>query len=85
MKMVEVLAPGGGIVTLIKPQFEAGRNQVGKGGVVRDESVREEVVASIREFGTATLGLEWVGVRPSPIKGPAGNVEFTAYWRKPSA
>lgn len=83
--MVEVLAPGGGIVTLIKPQFEAGRDQVGKGGVVRDEAVREEVVASIREFGTTTLGLEWVGVRPSPIKGPAGNVEFTAYWRKPSA
>ena len=77
-----VLASGGGIVTLIKPQFEAGRDQVGRGGVVRDEAVREEVVESIRAFGENELGLEWVGVCPSPIKGPAGNVEFTAYWRK---
>ncbi len=80
--IVRALAPGGGIVTLIKPQFEAGRDQVGKGGVVRDEAVRQEVVESIRAFGTGELGLEWAGVCPSPIKGPAGNVEFTAYWRK---
>ena len=80
--IVRALAPGGGIVTLIKPQFEAGREQVGKGGVVRDEAVRREVVESIRAFGTGELGLDWVGVCPSPIKGPAGNVEFTAYWRK---
>ncbi len=83
--IVRALASGGGIVTLIKPQFEAGRDQVGKGGVVRDEAVRQEVVESIRAFGTGELGLEWVGVCPSPIKGPAGNVEFTAYWRKGGA
>lgn len=81
--MVKVLAPGGGIVTLIKPQFEAGREQVGRGGVVRDEAVRQQVVEDIRRFGTEELGLEWVGVCTSPIKGPAGNVEFTAYWKKP--
>ncbi len=79
--MARVVVPGGSLVTLIKPQFEAGREQVGKGGVVRDEAVRQEVVESIRAFGVDELGLEWVGVCPSPIKGPAGNVEFTAYWR----
>ena len=83
--IAHVLAPGGSIVTLIKPQFEAGREQVGKGGVVRDEAVREQVVDAIRAFGTGELGLEWVGVCPSPIKGPAGNVEFTALWRKPAS
>ena len=80
--MAETLASGGGIVTLIKPQFEAGRGQVGKGGVVRDPAVRESVVASVRAFGEETLGLEWVGVCESPITGPKGNIEFTAFWRK---
>ena len=81
--MAAVLAPGGGIVTLIKPQFEAGREQVGRGGIVRDEAVRAQVVEDVRAFGTGELGLEWVGVRESPIRGAAGNVEYTAYWRKP--
>lgn len=80
--MMAVLAPGGGIVTLIKPQFEAGREQVGKGGVVRDEAVRMQVVEDIRCFGIG-IGLEWVGVSTSPITGPKGNIEFTAYWKKP--
>ena len=80
--MMNVLAPGGGIVTLIKPQFEAGRDQVGKGGVVRDEAVRAQVVESIRLFGIE-IGLQWVGVSTSPITGPKGNVEYTAYWKKP--
>ena len=79
--MAETLAPGGGIVTLIKPQFEAGREHVGKGGVVRDETVRLAVVAAIHQFGTQ-LGLSWEGVATSPITGPKGNVEYTAYWRK---
>ena len=79
----DVTAPGGDIVTLIKPQFEAGREQVGRGGVVRDESVRAAVVARIRAFGEAEAGLEWKGVIPSPLLGPAGNVEFLAWWRRP--
>ena len=79
----EILAPGAGIVTLIKPQFEAGRAQVGRGGVVRDERVRAEVVEGIRLFGVDELGLEWKGVCESPLKGPAGNVEFLAYWLRP--
>ena len=69
-------------MTLIKPQFEAGRENIGKGGVVRDPAVREAVIARIREFGTKTLSLEWLGLCESPVKGPAGNVEFLAWWRK---
>ncbi len=81
--MAAVLAPGGGIVALIKPQFEAGREQVGRGGVVRDPAVHAEVVERIRAFGTETLGLRCEGVVPSPLRGPAGNIEFLSYWRKP--
>jgi 23S rRNA (cytidine1920-2'-O)/16S rRNA (cytidine1409-2'-O)-methyltransferase len=80
--VTQVLASGGRIVSLIKPQFEAGREQVGKGGVVRSEAVRDEVVERIRSFGVGELGLTWLGVCPSPIKGPAGNVEFLACWEK---
>ncbi len=79
--MAAVTAPGAGLVTLIKPQFEAGRDQVGKGGVVREEAVRQAVVAAIREFGES-IGLIWRGVVPSPITGPKGNVEYTAWWEK---
>ncbi len=78
--VIAVLRPGGDLVTLIKPQFEAGREQVGRGGVVRDAAVRDEVVARVREFGAQRLGLVWRGVRESPLRGPAGNVEFLAWW-----
>lgn len=80
--VTKLLAPSGELVTLIKPQFEAGREKVGKGGVVRDPAVHEDVIASIRRFGTGGLSLEWRGLCESPIKGPAGNVEFLAWWRK---
>ncbi len=78
-----LLRAGGTFVTLVKPQFEAGREQVGRGGVVRDEAVRAQVVDSIRVFGTGELGLEWIGVCESPIRGASGNVEYTACWKKP--
>jgi len=77
-----LLSPGGETVALIKPQFEAGREEVGKGGVVRDSAIHQQVVRRIREFGTQTLGWKWLGFCPSPIQGPAGNVEFLSYWRK---
>lgn len=77
-----VLAPEAELVTLIKPQFEAGRKEVSRGGVVKDENVRQRVVESVRQFGERELRLEWRGVCASPIKGPAGNVEFLAYWKK---
>jgi len=67
------------IVALIKPQFEAGREQVGKGGVVRDPAIREKVVDDLKRWSgtTAWRMLEHV---ESPIKGPAGNVEFLSRW-----
>lgn len=77
-----LIEPGGQLVTLIKPQFEAGKEQVGKGGVVRDPAIRDEVIARIREFGTSRLPLEWMGLCESPVRGPAGNMEFLAWWRK---
>lgn len=69
-------APEG--VVLIKPQFEAGKDQVGKGGVVRDESVRQQVVDDICAIAR-TLGFQGTDVVPSPLTGPAGNKEFLAY------
>lgn len=79
--MADLLPEGGEIVSLIKPQFEAGRDQA-PGGVVRDPEVRERVVEDIRLFGTGTLGLTWRGCVASPLLGPEGNVEFLAWWTK---
>jgi 23S rRNA (cytidine1920-2'-O)/16S rRNA (cytidine1409-2'-O)-methyltransferase len=76
-----LLKPGGHIISLIKPQFEAGKDQVGKGGVVRDPAVHAEVIAKVRRFGTQELGFQWLDLCTSPITGPAGNVEFLAYWK----
>jgi 23S rRNA (cytidine1920-2'-O)/16S rRNA (cytidine1409-2'-O)-methyltransferase len=73
------LQPGGQIVALVKPQFEAGREQVGKGGVVRDPAVHCLVLNRIIAWAESQdLGL--MGLVRSPITGPAGNVEFLAHW-----
>lgn len=81
--MADVLLPGGEMVSLIKPQFEAGRGQA-PGGVVSDPAVRARVVDDISTFGTQTLGLKLLGVAESPIRGrDKGNVEYLAWWRKP--
>jgi 23S rRNA (cytidine1920-2'-O)/16S rRNA (cytidine1409-2'-O)-methyltransferase len=80
--VTRLVRPSGHLVTLIKPQFEAGRSEVGKGGVVRDPEVRRRVVERILGFGTGTLPLESLGLCESPLKGPAGNVEYLAYWRR---
>jgi 23S rRNA (cytidine1920-2'-O)/16S rRNA (cytidine1409-2'-O)-methyltransferase len=77
-----ILCRGATLVTLIKPQFEAGRKEVCRGGVVRDAAVHERVVAKIREFGETELGLIWQGVCESPIRGPAGNIEFLVCFGK---
>ena len=68
----------GGIVALIKPQFEAGREQVGKKGVVRDINVHYEVVQNVIEFAKE-IGFFAAGLSYSPIKGPEGNIEYLAY------
>jgi 23S rRNA (cytidine1920-2'-O)/16S rRNA (cytidine1409-2'-O)-methyltransferase len=76
------LKPGATLICLVKPQFEAGRDQVGSGGVVRDEAVRRQVVdATVAAL--SKLGLELVGVVPSPIRGPKGNLEELAVFRRP--
>jgi 23S rRNA (cytidine1920-2'-O)/16S rRNA (cytidine1409-2'-O)-methyltransferase len=78
--LVPPLAEGGDLVALVKPQFEAGRTQVARGGVIRDSAVRDQaiegVLAAARE-----LGLECLARIPSPIAGPAGNVEELAHLR----
>lgn len=74
------LRPGGRIVTLIKPQFEAGRRQVGKGGVVRDPAVHRAVLHQIAAWAEAQ-GLGLLGLIRSPVAGPAGNIEFLGHWQ----
>lgn len=68
------------VVTLIKPQFEAGRDKVGKRGVVRDASVHEEVITEIFEFAKK-IGYFPLGLDFSPVKGPNGNIEYIAYYK----
>lgn len=77
-----VLQSGGQIVALVKPQFEAGRAEVGKGGVVRDPAVRRRILSDILDFASTTLGWTVLDSCPSPIKGPAGNVEYLAWFQK---
>lgn len=69
------LKEGGQIVCLIKPQFEAGREKVGKKGVVRDTKVHEEVIAQVMTFASS-LGFSLLDLEYSPIKGPEGNIEY---------
>ncbi len=73
-----LIAPEAEGIVLIKPQFEAGPERVGKGGVVRDASVHEEVIQDVLA-GAAALGFTSKGVIPSPLLGPAGNREFLAW------
>ena len=79
--VINVLAHGARVVALVKPQFEAERCE-NKHGVVRDPAVRSRVVEAIRRFGTDEAGLEYKGVCESPLRGPAGNVEFFLCWVK---
>lgn len=76
----ELLKEQGEIVALIKPQFEAGRDKVGKKGVVRDIAVHKSVVLDIVSFAT-DKGLKMVGLTYSPIKGPEGNIEYLLYMK----
>jgi 23S rRNA (cytidine1920-2'-O)/16S rRNA (cytidine1409-2'-O)-methyltransferase len=71
-------APKAPVVALVKPQFEAGRDRVGKGGVVRDPAVREDAVRAVCE-AARELGYTLRGVLESPVKGPKGNVECFVY------
>ena len=78
--IVPLVRDGGSIVTLIKPQFEVGRGEVGGGGIVRDAAKRAEAVETVNKTATE-LGLNIDGVIESPIQGAEGNVEFLAWYR----
>jgi 23S rRNA (cytidine1920-2'-O)/16S rRNA (cytidine1409-2'-O)-methyltransferase len=80
--VVPCVRPGGEILTLVKPQFEVGKGEVGKGGVVRDAQLQAKVVERIRSCGLG-LGLRWVASCESPILGPKGNREFFLDFHKP--
>ena len=75
---------GGWAVALIKPQFEVGRERVGKGGVVRDPVLHDEVCTTIRDWWAGLPGWRVLGIEPSPITGPEGNREFLIAARKES-
>ena len=75
-----LLEPGGHTVALVKPQFEAGREFVGKSGVVRDPAVHTNVLREVLSFAEE-LGFRLQGLTFSPITGGEGNIEFLAYWR----
>lgn len=79
--VIELTAPIADIVALVKPQFEAGKGKVGKGGVVRDDETRARTLDEITAFAFS-LGLDAVGAIESPIAGAAGNREFLALLRK---
>ena len=80
---LDLLRPGGVLAALIKPQFEVGKGQVGKGGVVRDPALHETVQNDIREWLEGDLGWRVRGIVPSPITGPEGNKEFVIVAVKP--
>lgn len=75
------LGPEADVIALIKPQFEVGRGNIGKGGVVRDEQLRQEVIASIEAFAH-TLGMVRIDSVDSSIHGPAGNVEHLIWLKR---
>jgi 23S rRNA (cytidine1920-2'-O)/16S rRNA (cytidine1409-2'-O)-methyltransferase len=77
------LTVGAWLICLVKPQFEAGREQVGKGGIVRDESVRRKTI-DVTVRALEDFGLELVGLVESPIRGQKGNLEELAVFRRPN-
>jgi 23S rRNA (cytidine1920-2'-O)/16S rRNA (cytidine1409-2'-O)-methyltransferase len=79
--LMDVLCEPGDIISLIKPQFEAGRDRVGKGGIVRDPHVHLQVILDVMSF-VRSLGLYCGGLDYSPISGGDGNIEFLAWWTR---
>lgn len=77
----ELLTPDGEVVALIKPQFEAGREQVGKKGVVRDKNVHLEVIERVLDYA-GSIGFSVRNLEFSPIRGPEGNIEYLAHLKK---
>ena len=80
----KILAPGGMILCLVKPQFEAGREKVGKKGVVRDPAIHEEVIRSVLDYA-CEASLQPLMLDYSPVKGPEGNIEYLCLLKKAAA
>ena len=80
---LSLASPGATLVALIKPQFEAGRDNIGKGGIVRDEAVREVVCQDIHTWLAQDMGWQVLGLLPSPVTGANGNQEYLIAARKP--
>lgn len=80
----QLLSDEGSLVCLVKPQFEAGRSQVGKKGIVRDPQVHREVIANVIEYGKEN-GLHAHGLTYSPVTGTKGNIEYLLYMKKAAA
>ena len=81
--LVDLLAEDGRIIVLIKPQFEVGKGEVGKGGIVRDPEKHERVVSDVNKFASE-IGLDVQGTMQSPITGAEGNIEFLSCYRRSS-
>ena len=79
--LIPLLTAGGKLIVLIKPQFEVGKGEVGKGGIVRDPEKHQRVVAEINEFAIA-MNLRVVALIQSPIRGAEGNKEFLAFYER---
>lgn len=79
--IVPLLNAGGSLIVLIKPQFEVGRGEVGKGGIVREPEKHQRVIAEVNR-AAEDLGLKVLGVNESPIQGADGNVEFLALYQR---
>lgn len=77
--VIGCLADGWELVMLVKPQFEAGRKNVAKGGVVKDETVRKRVLDDLRGWCDDELNVMWIDACDSGVRGPAGNMEFVAH------
>jgi 23S rRNA (cytidine1920-2'-O)/16S rRNA (cytidine1409-2'-O)-methyltransferase len=73
---LRLAAPGAFLIALVKPQFEAGREAIGKGGIVRDAAARQAALARVRDFVAQQPGWTVIGEMPSPITGGSGNEEF---------
>ena len=79
--LFRVLKEGGIVICLIKPQFELSKDEISKGGVVRDPALHQKAIDKIHDFVTVELGREWVECIDSPITGTDGNKEYLAYLR----
>ncbi len=80
-KCLDFLKDNGEIIALIKPQFEAGKDEVGKGGIVKDSNIHEKVISNLKDF-FSSINLSILGLVESPILGQKGNKEFLIYLKK---